>query len=633
MGWRDRLHIFRFWANKVLPQVYDDALSYYEVLNKVAAFLNETIEKMNELIQEMEDFEDDMTNKWNAFKEQMETEWAEFQEEMKDEWKAYKVLMEEIWNDFKDDINQSIQTWESETYIELVAQLQSDIATVENNLREELEAYIDGTRTVIVHVSGSGDNITADKSYTEIKSLMDSGSYILVVYNTNYFRLRYSTNTSSISWSKETHVKTMGQNFSYVSTLSFSTLTLTNANVWSLSTDDIGVIPSPSFNYDKYLKVTTNGLVWDTPESDLPAIQSGDENKVLKVNAQGTGVEWSNDESGLPAIQSGDENKVLKVNTQGTGVEWSNDESGLPTIQSGDSGKALVVNNTETGVEWATIAASDDVMIVHFEDHSYASATPPVHTCDKTFAEVKAHIESGKPVLAVHKNTFPTGQTTEGTTITLYYANSLPYTGTNPEVIEFVSNSLGVEQSGTTTDYAQCIGNIIRLNEDDTFTIITTTGYITSPHANAVGKFLKYTDIFEFEYEDVLQVPSPTASEVGKVLTAEGAGMYGWDDLPSGTELIDIGSWSSPSLPTGVTYAYIRDKLNNDINSVALIDNNKCIFRCETFNYNGVIVFYQYDTVYVVGSTTAMMYMQRLSISSNGTIDKLRVGISGDVYN
>lgn len=34
---------FRFWAQKVLPLVYDDSLSYYEVLCKVVAYLNTTI--------------------------------------------------------------------------------------------------------------------------------------------------------------------------------------------------------------------------------------------------------------------------------------------------------------------------------------------------------------------------------------------------------------------------------------------------------------------------------------------------------------------------------------------------------------------------------------------------------------
>ena len=39
----------RFWCFKVLPLVYDDSLSYYEVLCKVVDKLNEMIDSMGEL--------------------------------------------------------------------------------------------------------------------------------------------------------------------------------------------------------------------------------------------------------------------------------------------------------------------------------------------------------------------------------------------------------------------------------------------------------------------------------------------------------------------------------------------------------------------------------------------------------
>ena len=35
---------FRYWCQKVLPLVYDDSLSYYELLNKIVVYLNNTIE-------------------------------------------------------------------------------------------------------------------------------------------------------------------------------------------------------------------------------------------------------------------------------------------------------------------------------------------------------------------------------------------------------------------------------------------------------------------------------------------------------------------------------------------------------------------------------------------------------------
>ena len=45
------LHHFRFWCQKVLPLVYDDSLSYYEVLCKVVHYINNLIDTNNEIIQ------------------------------------------------------------------------------------------------------------------------------------------------------------------------------------------------------------------------------------------------------------------------------------------------------------------------------------------------------------------------------------------------------------------------------------------------------------------------------------------------------------------------------------------------------------------------------------------------------
>lgn len=47
----DNLHKLRFWSQKVLPLVYDESLSYYEVLGKVTKYLNDTIDVVNVLIE------------------------------------------------------------------------------------------------------------------------------------------------------------------------------------------------------------------------------------------------------------------------------------------------------------------------------------------------------------------------------------------------------------------------------------------------------------------------------------------------------------------------------------------------------------------------------------------------------
>lgn len=62
LGNYKELQPFRYWCHKVLPLVYDDSLSYYELLCKIVAFLNDTMEYAETL-------HVDVTNLRNAYNE------------------------------------------------------------------------------------------------------------------------------------------------------------------------------------------------------------------------------------------------------------------------------------------------------------------------------------------------------------------------------------------------------------------------------------------------------------------------------------------------------------------------------------------------------------------------------------
>ena len=52
----------RFWCQTILPLVYDDALSYYEVLAKIADYLNNIIidlQTLTEIVEEMQESEEE----------------------------------------------------------------------------------------------------------------------------------------------------------------------------------------------------------------------------------------------------------------------------------------------------------------------------------------------------------------------------------------------------------------------------------------------------------------------------------------------------------------------------------------------------------------------------------------------
>lgn len=46
---------FKFWCQSILPLVYDDSLSYYEVLCKVVKYINELIDSDKEIVEDIEE--------------------------------------------------------------------------------------------------------------------------------------------------------------------------------------------------------------------------------------------------------------------------------------------------------------------------------------------------------------------------------------------------------------------------------------------------------------------------------------------------------------------------------------------------------------------------------------------------
>lgn len=56
-----KMNRFRFWCQKVLPLVYDDSLSYYEVLCKVVDYLNQLIENDTAIQAILDDYGQDIS--------------------------------------------------------------------------------------------------------------------------------------------------------------------------------------------------------------------------------------------------------------------------------------------------------------------------------------------------------------------------------------------------------------------------------------------------------------------------------------------------------------------------------------------------------------------------------------------
>ena len=100
----------RIWCQKVLPLVYDDSLSYYEVLTKVINKLNEVIDladEQNETIEEaltdIETFETDMSTEFETYKATLEAALDTFESEITTQQTTFQGQITQAFADFLED--------------------------------------------------------------------------------------------------------------------------------------------------------------------------------------------------------------------------------------------------------------------------------------------------------------------------------------------------------------------------------------------------------------------------------------------------------------------------------------------------------------------------------------------------
>ena len=130
----DGIPYLRFWCQKVLPAVYDQSLSYYEVLCKLAAFLN----KMVEELEKMQDNIDALHKAYKDLQDWVNAEIARFEAHME---QHFDDLTQELWNrfeEYKNNTNTTLQQWfhEYET-------------NTTNNLNKKFNDFVNNANTRI----------------------------------------------------------------------------------------------------------------------------------------------------------------------------------------------------------------------------------------------------------------------------------------------------------------------------------------------------------------------------------------------------------------------------------------------------------------------------------------------------
>ena len=187
-----RLQPFRFWCQKVLPLVYDESLSYYELLCKVVDYLNKTMEDVDQMIDDMGDFQ---------------SAYAEFTGEMRDayiemgrKFDQLKIFVETYFDNLnvQTEINNKLDAMAEDGYFDTLftTLFTDDIITtagnttsawIADNLLQETGYVIDNSLTVqnaAADAKAVGDEITdlknavSDLYDNKIVPTMTNGKYI-----------------------------------------------------------------------------------------------------------------------------------------------------------------------------------------------------------------------------------------------------------------------------------------------------------------------------------------------------------------------------------------------------------------------------------------------------------------------
>ncbi len=164
---------FRFWCQKVLPVVYDDSLSYYELLCKVVNYLNETIENvdlMGEDIQKLHTAYVQLEEWVNSYFDNLDVQ-NEINNKLNDMAVdgSLSTLIQPMFDTYKEIIDESVN---------LQNEMLASIRGVVDDNKEELEGEMDvlAARMNVFTSLGNGST-TGDAELKDIRVGADGVTY------------------------------------------------------------------------------------------------------------------------------------------------------------------------------------------------------------------------------------------------------------------------------------------------------------------------------------------------------------------------------------------------------------------------------------------------------------------------
>lgn len=154
----NKIPYFRFWCQKVLPTVYDDSLSYYELLCKVVAKLNEVIDSTNgvtDAFNELVEYVNHYLDSQN-FQELVNNKL----DEMAQDGTLSNLINVTIFGELNDKVDKN--TRDIDSLKDRVETLEGDVNTINGDIRDIVEQLGDIGKDMTVAFLSAPDLSTED---------------------------------------------------------------------------------------------------------------------------------------------------------------------------------------------------------------------------------------------------------------------------------------------------------------------------------------------------------------------------------------------------------------------------------------------------------------------------------------
>ena len=295
----------KFFAQEVLPSVYDESLSYYEVLNKISYKLNEAIDSVNNQNDVIDDFIHTLVSEYNANKSYSTGEYCQYDDNIykcvsdtTGNWDATKwtevVFVDSVGDDiilFKEYVNDIITNFNN-----LITSIISHIATPYDSTNEyEVGDYVSNKGVIykcVTNTSGEFDAedwesvVVTNELFNYVDSLWDD-------FIDNYIHTLGIDDTLTQA-NEAAESKTVGDILYGSSTHTGKTpIVINHFDTYSYTTEnkfDIRNMPANSFIFN-YANIISNafeegGIFSDCPITYSPTSILRIEKKQLRTSAQ-----------------------------------------------------------------------------------------------------------------------------------------------------------------------------------------------------------------------------------------------------------------------------------------------------------------------------------------------------------